>query len=195
MRHDNPELTDANGNRVLPRTLLQTETVSSPVTAVTLVLPASPWTRFTIEVDDWGGITNQEHGRIRCMINGDVRFGASDYSYAVAAHPATSGVATSQADASTFIAVTRTATTEFGDQPDESFSFSFHVQPGVDSVNLPKLWWEGTGVADAGTLAGIRGHGMYRGKSALQYGRIEQIEFTMSMDSIREGTFRLYGTE
>ena len=195
MRHDNPGLTDADGNRILPRTLLQTEVVASPVTDVTLVLPASPWTRFTIEVNDWGAVTNSTHGRIRVMINGDVRFGADDYSYSIRSHP-TSGVTGGQDDTIDHIPVTLTTVNQqFGDQPDESFSFNFHIQPGVDSVNLPKLWWDGSGVNDNSVFQHVWGGGMYRGKSSLQYGRIEQVQFTMSSDSIREGTFRLYGTE
>ncbi len=196
IRHQDPDLRDASGNRIIPRTLLETVTVAAPVTDVTLTLPTTPYKRFQIEIDNWGSTANAVYGRIRAEMNGEVRFQANDYSYHAQGQPGNNAAASDNDDTQTSIWVTRdNAGWKFGSGPDEAYSFNFDVDPGVDSTNLPKFWWRGSGVSDTNIMVGYSGAGMYRGKSSLEFGRITAVQFTMSTDSIREGEFRLYGTE
>ena len=174
-RIHNPELLDANGNRIVPRTLLQTITLSGAQNTVELTLPASPWKRFEIQIDDMSSVQDRVGGVIKFRMNGAIREGVADYAFHVSNQPA---------DA-----------TQFGDQNNEAYSFSLHVDPGLDAAYLPKIWWQGMGLSDTSIGVGYHGHGMYRGVTTQEFGRVEGIEFSMDADNIERGEFRLYGTE
>ena len=196
MRHDGPNLTNSLGNRIVPRTLLQTVTVTGPVTDVTLVLPATPYKRFHVEIDNWGSTGDGVFGRVRAQMNGLVRLGAAEYSYHTDGYPSTTGSTHSSDNVADSIWITRSnAGWGFGSGPDEAYSFTFEIDPGVDSTNLPKIWWRGVGISDTNIMVGYNGFGVYRGKTSLEFGRMEALQFTVSLDSIKEGEFRLYGTE
>ena len=178
-RIHNPELLDANGNRIVPRTLLQTITLAGPQNTVELTLPASPWKRFEIQIDDMAAVQNQVHGVIKFRMNGAIREGASDYSYHVSNQPANAGRSQDHSDASNEIRLTRNDnTTQFGDQNNEAYSFSLHVDPGVDAAYLPKVWWQGMGISDSSLGTGYHGHSMYRGVSTQEFGRVEAVSYT-----------------
>jgi hypothetical protein len=193
--HD-AELLDANGNSIVPRTLLQTITLSGAQNTVELTLPASPWKRFEIQIDDMAAVQDRVGGLIKFRINGAIREGAADYAFHVSNQPANAGRSQDHDDSFPHIQLTRdNDATQFGNQNNEAFSFSLQVVPGVDATALPMLWWQGMGICDTSLGMGYHGHGMYRGVTTQEFGRIEGIEFSMDADNIKRGEFRLYGTE
>ncbi len=99
-------------------------------------------------------------------------------------------------DSFSYIKLTRDDdTVQFGSQNNEAFSFSIHVDPGLDAAYLPKIWWQGMGISDSSLGEGYEGRGIYRGVTTQEFGRVEGIEFSMDADNIKRGEFRLYGTE
>lgn len=195
-RIQTPDLRDADGNRIVPRTLLQTITLTGAQNTVELTLPASPWKRFTIEIDDMAAVQNQVGGRVRLRMNGAVRAGASDYAFNVQGKPSNAGVGSDISDASSYIWLTRNDNgLQFGDQNNEAYSFELRVDPGVDAGYLPKIWGEGMGLSDSPRGVGISVYGIYRGVTSQEFGRCEAVEFSMDADNIARGEFRLYGTE
>ena len=193
--HD-AELLDASGNRIVPRTLLQTITLSGAQNTVELTLPASPWKRFEIQIDDMAAVQDKVGGVIKFRMNGAIREGAIDYSFHVA-NMASNAIQSQDFDDSfSYIKLTRDDdTVQFGSQNNEAFSFSIHVDPGLDAAYLPKIWWQGMGISDSSLGVGYDGRGIYRGVTTQEFGRVEGIEFSMDADNIKRGEFRLYGTE
>lgn len=195
-RIHNAELLDANGNSIVPRTLLQTITLSGAQNTVELTLPASPWKRFEIQIDDMKAVQNRVGGAIKFRMNGAIREGAADYSFHVTNWPSNGARSQDHDDNHSYIKLTRDDdNVQFGDQNNEAFSFSLHVVPGVDATALPMIWWEGMGLSDSSLGQGVHGTGMYRGVTTQEFGRIAGVEFSMDADNIERGEFRLYGTE
>lgn len=196
MRHDNPQLFDNSGNEIAPRTLLQTVNVTSAMADVELTLPATPWNRFKIEVDDWASTQDAVEGRIRFGINGSARLGAADYAWHALGLNTTTSVVSNTNNNDNFIQIVRAATSwRFGSNNNESYSFEFTLDPGTDAGHLPKIWWTGMGLNDSAQGQGYVGSGLYKGVTSQEFGRVEFVRFTMSSDTIKRGIFRLYGTE
>ena len=201
MRHDNPDLRFSNSAVAKPRTLLQTENVTAAVGSVVLDLPSTPWTRFTVEIDNWHSVGNNVNGSMRFGVRSTVRSGASDYSWGLHAVSSASGDNPNYDATDTQIYMTRSATGwRFGSQPDESWTFNLDIDPGSGSdplvapFNSPKCFWRGSGISDTSALVTVYGGASYRGATSAQYGRIDQIQFE-NPGSIALGNFRLYGTE
>jgi hypothetical protein len=193
--HD-AELLDVNGNPIVPRTLLQTINLASAQNTVELTLPASPWKRFEIQIDDMAAVQNQVGGVIKFRMNGAIREGLLDYSFHVTNWPSNGARSQDHDNDFPYIKLTRDDNgVQFGDQNNEAFSFSLHVVPGVDAAALPMIWWEGMGLSDSALGQGVHGTGMYRGTTTQEFGRLEGVEFSMDADNIKRGEFRLYGLE
>jgi hypothetical protein len=196
MRHDNPDLTDSSGNRIVPRTLLQEAIVTATEGDVVLNLPATPWKRFEVQIEDWAPTSDQVAPILQLGVNGAVRAGASDYQLNVQVYPSNTTLSTDFDDANSNIRLTRDDNTvQMGNGANESFSFNIFVDPGSSVNHLPKVWWQGAGINDSGRLMGVIGNGAYRGTTSGEFGRADQIRLAVDSNTIARGVFRLYGTE
>ena len=205
MRHDNPALTDVDDNVITPRTLLSTVTVSTAVPDVLLLFPPT-YTRFLVEIDDWGSVDDPVDGLANFYKGVSVLGSTNDYHYHVRSAES-DGASNASAQSSTATAIALNddaAVSRFGDGAivgAEAYSFSFQIDPGVDADHVPKIWGSGVGISSAGTvtMAGLTVFGLYMGGTAdLGSGiteRMDGINFSMSAGNIRRGTFRLYGTD
>jgi hypothetical protein len=195
MRHDGPNLTDSLGNRIVPRTLLESVTITGQAEVI-LTLPATPWTRFYIEIDDMAATQDQVTGSIQFVMNGSTRLGASDYAFHIAGAPSNTGGNSDASETNFYIKMTKNDTNyQFGSQNNEAYSFGLTVDPGTDAAHLPKVWGQGMGLSDTAIGNGVGIYGIYTGLTSQEFGRAEGVTFSMAADTIRRGTFRLYGTE
>lgn len=193
--HD-AELLDANGNRILPRTLLQEEIVTTAQGDVLLDLPATPWKRFQVEIEDWAPTNDQVAPIFQLGINGGIRAGASDYQLHVSVFASNAGIGADVDDFHENVRMTRDdLSVQAGNLSAESFDYEVTIVPGVDANTLPRVWFTGAGINDSNRLMGIVGFGCYRGVTSIEYGRADQIRFAFDANTIARGTFRLYGTE
>lgn len=197
MRHDNPVLTDSGGNRIVPRTLLQEEIITSATGDVVLSLPASPWKRFEVQIDDWAPTSDEVVPIFQLGVGGSIQAGASDYQFhaGVLASSSPSWSADSS-DASPNVWMARdNAGLGAGNTLGESFRYSVTIAPGSSDADLPMVWFNGAGIGDGGRLLGIAGFGAYRGVTSGVFGRADEIRFAFTSNTIDRGIFRLYGTE
>ncbi|KKN72786.1 hypothetical protein LCGC14_0407530 [marine sediment metagenome] len=196
IRHQNPDLRDASGNRIVPRVLLETQTVVSPTGTVTLTLPATPYNRFQIEIDQLSSVANNVDLQSRIGVNGTFPVGASDYTWLYQAHAANdNGSLYEDISDDSIIMSGGSGNANFGSASNSTFNYSCWLYPGTDATDFPRIGFEAAGWSDTSVLARIDGFGMYKGQTTLQFGRIENITFSMTSDNIERGTFRLYGTE
>ena len=195
-RYQTPDLRDADGNRILPRTLLQEAVVTTATGDVVLDLPTAPWRQFEVQIEDWAPTNNQVAPIFQLGINGGIRAGASDYQLNVSVYTSNLGVTGDFDDANENVRMTRDDNTvQAGNQADESFDYSVIISPGEDAAYLPRVRFYGVGINDSGRAMGIQGFGVYRGVTSIEYGRADQIRFAFDDNTIARGRFRLYGTE
>jgi hypothetical protein len=175
--------------------------VTAAVGSVVLDLPATTWTRFEVEIDNWHSVGDNVNGGMRFGVLSTVRSGASDYGWGLHSISSVSGESNNYDANDTQIYMTRSATGwRFGNQPDESWSFTIEIDPGSGAnpttapFNYPKCWWKGSGMSDAAALVTVYGGATYKGATSNQWGRMDQIQFE-NPGSIALGNFRLYGTE
>jgi len=197
MRHDNPDLTDAGGNRIVPRTFLQEEIITSATGDVVLTLPATPWKRFEVQIDDWAPTTDSVAPIFQLGVGGSIQAGATDYQFHVGILASnTASYAADFLEASPDVRMTKDDTnSQAGSALGESFSYSVTIAPGSSDADLPMVWFSGAGINDAGRLMGVTGFGAYRGATSGVFGRADEIRFTFDTNTISRGIFRLYGTE
>jgi len=208
MRHDNPEFQigpgAAPGFPLRGRVLLQEEIVLSAQGDVVLDLienvpgsdPIRQFKRYVVEIEDWAPTNDQVAPAYQLGINGAIRAGSSDYQYNVSVFPSNTGISNDFADIDEHIRMTRDdGTVTAGNEADEAFDFTVTLIPGEDANTLPKSWFQGAGINDSNRLMGVWGAGAYRGVTALEYGRADQIRFFFESNTIARGIFRLYGTE
>lgn len=195
-RYQTPDLRDANGNRIVPRTLLQEE-IASASASVLLTLPATPWTRFTIEIDDWSSTGNLKNGQIRFGIAGGVREGGTDYDWTLNQSSSNdNGGSFEDVDDDGIRLNGQNDNMRFGSEPEESMSYHIHIDPGENGNHLPRAWFTGAGFGAANRSTRVAGGGVYTGDTTSLFGRAESVEFAFSDgDPILRGKFRLYGTE
>jgi len=193
MRHDNP--LSPSGLPSVGRVLLQTE-IASAQGDVVLDLPATPYTRFEVEIDNWSPSSDQVAPVLQFGIGGSIQSGASDYQLNVGVAKSNGTESFDFDEANINIRMTRNDNTyKAGNKPGESLSYTVTVVPGSGEFDLPVVWFDGSGLNDEGRMMGIRGHGVYRGTTSGVFGRADQIRFAFDANTISAGTFRLYGTE
>jgi hypothetical protein len=196
MRHDNPVLTDSGGNRIVPRTLLQEEIITSATGDVVLSLPATPWKRFEVQIDDWAPTSNAVTPVFQLGVAGGIKAGASDYQLHVGVSASNAQEIADYTDTNSNVFMTRNDVNyKAGNGLGESLSYSVVIAPGSSDSDLPMAWFSGAGIGDAGRMIGMTGFGAYRGTTSGVFGRADEIRFAFDSNTIDRGIFRLYGTE
>lgn len=198
MRHDSPQ--NENGLPRGGRVLLQTVDFSSSQGTVDLDFPATPYNRFQVEIDNIASTGDNVVLWCRFGIQGAFPAGTDDYEFSVRTHYST---VTGPADyrsgipGAGFMALCdNDNNVRFGNSdPFMSGSYSIDVDPGNDTNNHPKIWFQGTFFSDQPIQCHPYGGGMYTGGTLGVDERADAIQFLFSADSIARGTFRLYGTE
>jgi hypothetical protein len=215
MRIDDPqlvgEITNALDQRIVGRVLLQTEVVVQGDADVRLVLPATPYNRFEVEIDDIAPTANDRILLCRFSVAGAIRSLADDYEFVVDAEHADGGDRYSDRTSS-FIAMSSDGgNIRFGNYVDvdvdpptpripmNTGSYHVRITPGNDTNTTPKVWFTGSyysseGINDRRIVSPV-GSGIYKGWTTRVWGRAEEIQFLFNADTIDRGTFRLYGTE
>ena len=195
-RYQTPDLRDANGNRIVPRTLLQ-EAVASSDAEVLLVLPAIPWKRFTVEIDNWHSTNGPKDGALKFGINGSVREGGADYAWTMNGSASNDNGGSFEDVDAQYIALTpNNDNMRFGGDTNESMSYEILIDPGVDGNHLPRAWFTFVGFGATSASCRAAGGGIYTGDTTNLFGRAESVQFSHpDGDPILTGMFRLYGTE
>lgn len=193
MRHDSP--ISPSGFPNPGRVLLQSEEVVSQGDVV-LDLPATPYNRFEVEIDNWAPTQNQVAPIFQLGVGGIIHGGASDYQLQVSVFPSNTSISSDVDDAHSSVRMTRDDNTvQAGNLPGEAFSYHVTISPGSGEFDRPRVWFQGNGVNDSSRMMGVLGFGAYTGVTSGTFGRADQIRFAFDANTIATGTFRLYGTE
>jgi hypothetical protein len=207
MRHDNP--TTPAGLPRGGRVLLQTEVVVPGDADVRLVLPATPYNRFEVEIDDIAPTANNVILLSRFNVAGAIRALANDYEF-VSENEYADGEDRYSDRTSDRIGMSSDAdNVRFGNYVDvapvaeripmNTGSYHCWITPGNGTDSTPKITWKGAYYSSEGIndrrIVRPSGSGLYKGWTTLAYGRAEEVQFLFSTDTIDRGTFRLYGTE
>lgn len=196
MRHDNPALTASGGFKIVPRTFLQEEIITSATGDVVLTLPATPWKRFEVQIDDWAPTSDSVAPIFQLGVAVGIKAGASDYQFHTACVTSNAGYNQDISDASSNVRMTMdNANLQAGNLLGEALSYSITIAPGSSDADLPMVWFSGAGINDAGRLMGVTGFGTYRGTTSGVFGRADEIRFAFDANTMSRGIFRLYGTE
>jgi hypothetical protein len=204
MRHDSPENEAglARGGRVL----LQTEVVTPGDADVRLTLPATPYNRFEVEIDDIAPTANLRYLMCRLNVAGSIRSLAADYEF-VNDNAYDTNTDRFGSKTSDRIAMSSDANdVRFGNYVDvdtripmNTGSYNVYITPGNATDTTPKVWFNGTYYSSeeesTRRLVRASGSGLYKGWTTLAWGRAEEIQFLFDSDTIDRGTLRLYGTE
>ena len=193
---DTNEFSDAEQTKVsqLTMELLATETASASATIdfdaginfatydtyvfeLTDIVPATDDTILTVRISDDGGSTYKN--------------GASDYNHASTAVGTTTGLGSVEGAASNAIEIfglNSTATNNWGNVTNESFSGTIKARNPSEATLLRLFEFEVVGATATGELAIRRGAGRYQTAAA-----IDGVRFLMSSGNITSGTIKLYG--
>ena len=208
MRHDNPKLQAGDGSAssfsIRGTTLLDQATLTSAQGDVVFDLienvpgsdPVRKFNRYIVEIEDWSPTDNAVTPLLQLGVAGVLRSGASDYQFSTSVFPSNAGESNSFSDTSPDIKMTRiVGTLKAGNNPNETLNYTVTIIPGNDANTLPFVWFTGAGINDSGRLMGIKGFGVYRGTTSIDFGRTDHIRFAFESNTIAKGIFRLYGTE
>jgi hypothetical protein len=161
-----------------------------------LTLPSAPYSRFQIEIDQLSSVANNVDLQCRIGVNSTFPVGGSDYTWLFHAHATNdNGSVYEDVNDDSIIMSGGAGNASFGSGSSSTFNYSCDVYPGTDATDFPRIHFEAAGWSDTSVLCRIDGDGLYQGVTTSQFGRIENITFSMTSDNIDKGTFRLYGTE
>ena len=204
MRHDSPS--NENGLPRGGRVLLQTEIVVAGDADVRLTLPATPYNRYEVEIDDIASTANNVILLSRFNVAGAIRALANDYEF-VSENEYADGEDRYSDRSSDRIGMSSDADNiRFGNYVDvdtripmNTGSYHCWITPGNGTDSTPKISWKGAYYSSEGVndrrIVRPSGSGLYKGWTTLAWGRAEEVQFLFSSDTIDRGTFRLYGTE
>jgi hypothetical protein len=212
MRIDDPqlvgEITNALDQKIAGRVLLETQ-VANNDGDITLTLPATPYNRFEVEIDDIASSINDRILICRIGTNGAIRSLASDYEFTCRYETSDGADEHRDRNADHIAMASNAGNLRFGDYVDVApnedripmNTGSYHVllTPGNGTNSTPKVSFRGEYFSSEGIndrrLVHANGSGLYKGWTSLNYGRADEIQFLFDSNTINRGTFRLYGTE
>ena len=201
MEHQNPTLTDANGNAIATRSLLQTIVASNVATVDFTNFAQSNFNRYVIEVDSIIPNTDSQDLYIRMSVSGDFKTGATDYAWNNwhrRGDFANFDIRQNEDDTQINVG-SNSATVRFGNDSAEEFDLTFTLTNLGSTSSRPRILWEGGGINDNGVSQQMSGLGMYKGLDS-GLNTIDGVRFLFSSIEmgdglIEAGTFRLYGQE